>query len=410
MAPKAEVRRPKAKRVARGKVGKAVMPPSGNDKDNLDGQPVGTFVQKGDTNPFGSVTEAELSAVAQASFATYTELDANELMIGVESLAKALAARMAHSAGPSDAKILAVFLLSDRARDLGAQLAATREPIIDNGSKRFTGRLWVASPNLTSGYWVPFKGKEAAGIFDEVEKHGVGSHPAMVFDPNATDAEVRFYPRGLADANRVQRFIVAQHAFSVEALDKVLDSFHQTSIRTPDAAVEAFNLWANGKKYHPRQHAEAFLQGWLKSVIDVAFRDHSFTRFEVRGNEGRCDLLILSRHRTATNAFNCHAALELKVLRSFTSGGSQVSATVRTKAIAKGLNQAIAYKSENSAEHGLLCCFDMRKPTHCDHDGCLARVSKKAQQKSIELRRFRLYGSSEDLRDDKYGGAPSKSP
>lgn len=360
------------------------------------------FVEQGDPAPLGSVREAEIAAVAAAEFGTYPELDASQASIAVEALAKALAARMRHQGWVTDAKVLAVFLVSDRARDLGSQISAAREPIIDNGSKIFSGRLWVSSCGFKSGYSLPFRSSADAGVFAEVESMGLGQHPAFVFDPNAADPELRYYPQGLGDTDRVQRIMVAQHNFSIETLDKVLQRFHDYNIVTPDAVLGDQDPWTDAAKYWPRTNTEAFLQGWLKSVLTVAFLD-LMIRFEVRGNEGRCDLLVVSPHASQHHAWLYHAALELKVLRSFTSGGHSVAKTRTAKAISDGLLQAIAYKSEQAAEIGMLCCFDMRTPTHCNGDACFAPVAKKAQQSGVELRRYRLYGSSSDLRAEKHG-------
>ena len=70
--------------------------------------------------------------------------------------------------------------------------------------------------------------------------------------------------------------------------------------------------------------------------------------FERSGTEGRCDLLISSKQVGAI-AWLCHAVLELKVLRSFSSSGRSVSSTVRKKAVEDGLLQAIAYKRQHDA-------------------------------------------------------------
>lgn len=384
----------------------SIPEPSGDEDEGLHpaAPPRSAFVERGDASPLGGVSADEIAAVAAAEFGKYSELDASQASIAIEALAKALAARMRHQAWPSDSKVLAVFLVTDRARDLGRQIAASQEPIIDNGSKVFNGRLWVASYGFKSGYSLPFASSTDAEIFNEVDKLKLGSHPAFVFDPNATDPELRYYPEGLAEPERVQRIVIAQSNFTLEALDKVLKRFHESNIVTPDAAVAEQTPWTDAAKYWPRVNTEAFLQGLLRSALSVAFLDFSI-RFEVRGNEGRCDLLIVSPHKSQHHAWLYHAALELKVLRSFSSGGKSIAKTRTAKAISDGLLQAIAYKSEQSAEVGMLCCFDMRTPAHCDGDGCFSPVAKKAESSAVELRRYRLFGSSADLRAEKHGRA-----
>lgn len=365
------------------------------------------LVGPNETNPLGGTNKAELAAVAEASFGTDPELEAPETRIAVEGLARVIAARMDHVDWSHDPKLLAIFVFSDRPRELAAVLKANREPILDNGSRPLTGRLWVTGPGFASGYYVPLAATDPSGLFKEVLDKGVGDTVALVFDPTATDPEIRYYPRGLNDPDHVQRFLIAEKVFTLGALDKVLTLFHQSNIITPDAAGRSLNPWYDGAKYVPRKETEAFLQGWLKSILGVAFRGGCLVRFEVPGTEGRCDLLIISKHATNANAWLCHAALELKVLRSLSSGARPISTTVRRKAIKDGLLQAIAYKREQSAKHGMLCCFDMRTPKHCNGDGCFNPIRAQAKRKVIQLRRYRLYGSAADLRADKYGSTSS---
>jgi hypothetical protein len=154
-----------------------------------------------------------------------------------------------------------------------------------------------------------------------------------------------------------------------------------------------------------REHTEAFIQALLKMVRSVAFGRSYRVDFERRGTEGRCDLLISSRHLTAPHTWVAHAALELKVLRSFTSGGGRVSSKVRTAAVAGGLLQAIAYKRQEAAQNGLLCCYDMRAPSHCDGAVCLDPIRPRAKRNKIDLRHYRVYGSSADLRAAVYGSS-----
>jgi hypothetical protein len=361
------------------------------------------LVEPDETNPLGGATTDELAAVVTEDLGNDPNLDFSETAIAVESLARVITARMGNSQWMHDPKQLAIFIVSDRVRDLAAQLNATLEPIIDNGSRSLTGKLWAAAPNFASGYFVSFTATDSGGMFSEVKAKGIGNRPALVFDPTATDAEIRYYPNGLDDDARVQRFLIAKETFTLSALDSALNRFHEQSIITPEAALPDFNPWKNGKKYIPRERAEAFFQGALKWILDVAFSPRCRVGFEVRGTEGRCDLLLSSRHPTASNTWVSLASLELKVLRSFTSGGSRVSSPTRTKAIADGLLQAMAYKREHDARDGLLCCFDMRTPGHCDGTTCLNPIKARAKRNKIELRHYRLYGSSADLRADKYG-------
>jgi hypothetical protein len=403
--------------MAKSKPHKLISSAAGEDREQLflpvdatsSSRSKRSLVGPGDTNPFGGASQEDLAAVVATDLGADPNLEVPEVAIAVESLARVVAARMANSEWPADPKRLAIFIVSDRVRDLAAQLGATREPIIDNGSRSLTGKLWVTAASFASGYFSTFAAADPASIFEEVKAKGIGDRPALVFDPAATQAEIRYYPRGLDNDAFVQRFVISNKPYTLAELDEVLNRLHQQSIITPDAALPDFNPWKDSRKYLPRDHAEAFFQGMLKLVLDVAFGPRYRVAFEIRGTEGRCDLLISSRHPDEPNSWISHAALELKVLRSFTSGGSAVSAPARAKAIHDGLLQAIAYRRENNALDGLLCCYDMRMPRHYDGLSCFKPVDARAKRNRIKLRNYHLYASSKDLRTDRYGGGSTSA-
>jgi len=367
-------------------------------------EPLRATIEPDEPNPLGGATEADLTAVADDLGADPT-LEAPESLIAIQCLAGAIAARMTHVDWAQGPRQLAIFIISDRPRQLAASLSANRAPILDNGANVLTGRLWITSPNVASGYFCILNATDPGGMFDEINLMGIGNISALVFDPGATDPEIRYYPEGLNEDGRVQRYSIAESAFTLASLDKVLNQFHSENIITPDAGLGITNPWRDGDRYIPREHTEAFIQALLKMVLSVAFGRSYRIDFERRGTEGRCDLLISSRHLTAPHTWVAHAALELKVLRSFTSGGGRVSSNVRTAAVADGLLQAIAYKRQEAAQNGLLCCYDMRAPSHYDGAVCLDPARPRARRNRIDLRHYRLYGSSADFRTAVYGSS-----
>lgn len=154
----------------------------------------------------------------------------------------------------------------------------------------------------------------------------------------------------------------------------------------------------------PRPDTEGFLQNWTKIAINAGFQAPYSCEFEKPGTEGRCDLMLVSKHPTQPNTQVHHAVMELKVLRSRNSSDKPVSKAVNDAAVQKGLGQAIAYKTEQNAELAMLCCFDMRSTDHCDNDGCFKPIENSAKTAGVELRRYRMYGSSEDFRKEAYRG------
>jgi hypothetical protein len=361
-----------------------------------------SLVDPTDTNPLGSADVSAMVSVAHDNLGVDPEIDVPSDRIAVQAIAKAISARIRNDAFSSDGKILSAFFISDRSRAEAERLSAQRVPIVDNGSVVFAGSLWIAGPAFRGAYRHSFAHASTSEIFEEIEDLGLGQSPMFLFDPNATDLEVRYYPHGISDADMVQVLLIGQHEFSIDALDRVLQRFYETSIRTPDAKIGPEGPWSDPKKYVPRPETEAFLQNWIKIAINVGFQAPYTCEFEKPGTEGRCDLMLVSKHPTQENTQIHHAVMELKILRSRTSGNRSVSETVRRDAVEKGLKQAIAYKNEQNAELAMLCCFDMRTVAHCDKDECFKPIAAPAKKAGIELRRYRMYGSSDDYRNETY--------
>lgn len=357
-------------------------------------------VSVSDANPFGGLSEGEVRAVATSFLGDGPELAASDFSIALESVAHAVAARMDHLDYAMESKRLAFFLISDRPRVLAERIGAEVEPIIDNGSKELCGWVLVTPATCTSGYSAQLTGTTTADLFKEVVAKGVGKEAALVFDPNSVDKELRYYPKGVASPEVVQRFPFRTMTFTLPMLDSVLKRLHEESLVTPDAA-KGLGIWETADKYRPIKEAEARLQGLIRLTLSVAFDTRLFSVWwEVPGTQGRCDLFITSKSANNAGQLTAHAVLELKVLRSFSAGGSNVAKAVNAGAVKKGVGQARGYSKDKGALNAMLCCYDMRTPTQADGDKCFDPVRSIALKNSVQLRSYRLYGKADDLRKD----------
>lgn len=359
-----------------------------------------SVVSSTDVNPFGGFSEAEVRAAATALMGDIPELAASEFSIALECVAHAVTARMDHQDYATESKRLAFFLITDRPRTLAERIGAAVEPIIDNGSKELCGWMLVIPATCTSGYGTQLAGTTTAELFNEVLTKGAGNEPALVFDPNATDKELRYYPKGVSSPEVVQRFPFRTMTFTLAMLDSVLKRLHEQALVTPDAA-KGLGIWHEADKYRPITDAEARLQGLMRLTLSVAFDTRHFSVWwEVPGTQGRCDLFVTSRSATSAGQLTAHAVLELKVLRSFSAGGSYVAKKTNAEAIKKGVGQARGYRKDKDALNAMLCCYDMRTPAQADGDSCFKPVQSVALKHSVQLRTYRLYGKSDDLRKD----------
>ncbi|MFC7334429.1 hypothetical protein [Rhodocista pekingensis] len=360
------------------------------------------LVDPGDPNPLGACNEAQLETVLIEKLGEDPALDDSELFIAAQALAEALYIRMKHPDATSDPEAPIIVLVSSRAKELAKGIGAVVEPVLNDGSCCLSGYLWITTPALASGYKLSLTGSTPNQLFAQISTLNLGYLPALYVHPSATVPEIRCYPNGMESPDTVIRIRLLLDELSIGYLDQILSDWH-SSFRTPDAGCGGHTPWKESRKYVPRPKTEEFLQGSLQQTLRVALLQKKKYRiqFEVPGDEGRCDLLIKSKHPTVNNCWVYDAVFELKVLRSLDAGENPVSKSSNKDAIDKGVNQAISYKDENDARMGLLCCFDLRKPDHCDGEICLDAVRPLAQRHSIELRIFRVYGSADDFRRER---------
>ncbi|MGJ4965228.1 hypothetical protein [Bradyrhizobium sp. HKCCYLRH3061] len=363
--------------------------------------PARELVSSGDPAPFGATNVDQLAGVAQDFYGAEPDLDASAIEIALQALAKVIGQRVQNPGARGDKKAVAIFIISERPRALASTVGAKHQPIIDDGSEALTGKLWISPATFVSGYSVELETADTASAFEKVSQLGLGSLAACVYNPAATQEEIRFYARGIDYDTHVIKFPVSNVALDFDTLDNVLDTFHKQNFITPDATHDILDPWKDARKYHPRANTEAFFQAWLKTALTIVFWKTVVVRVEIPGTEGRCDVLLMSRRG---EAWLCQAVLELKVLRSLTSTGKAVPQTVTVRSIEDGLLQVVSYKTQNSAKLGMLCCYDMRKPSHCNDDKCFDPVRGLATTNAIHLRRYRVYNSSKQLRTAKYKG------
>lgn len=364
------------------------------------------FVASGDANPLGGANAEDIAKAVIDSVGEGVELDAPDFGIAMQAISRGIGSRLRNASYDQDPSSLAVFILTDRPRSIARSLGATKEPIINNGAVALNGNIWITGPNFQSAHRISIKSTSNGDIFKEINTLGLGDNEAFVFDPNGSESELRHYPKGCDEMDIVSRFLIAKTDFSIETLDEVLTRFHEGSVRVPDVILNKdLSPWKQSEKYIPRPRAEEFIQTLLRWYILACFHKPFDCVFEMPGSQGRCDLMLVSKNIDGPNTWEYHAVLELKILRSKTSGGKSKPKTDTAQAVEKGVNQAIAYKTTTCANYGMLCSYDMREVS--DGESCYDAVRDVATTNCIELRHYRLFGSSEDFRTSVYGQASS---
>src|SRR5690606_21858298 len=110
-------------------------------------------------------------------------------------------------------------------------------------------------------------------------------------------------------------------------------------------------VWHDPSKWWPVHRAEQEIQAEVRKCLAWAFKTCD-VRSETSGAMGRLDIsvsqpFVMNNNPGPVKAVVIHALLELKVVKSFTSNGSQTSQTTEKLKFSEGILQAAAYSKEN---------------------------------------------------------------
>lgn len=270
---------------------------------------------------------------------------------------------------------------------------AMRVPMVDNGRTKLVDRVWFMAAPAISGHYVNLPASYSdADLFDIVSLQlGWGHVPAVVLDSRHPGPQLRFYPAGLDESDRVRVTPIDGDVASADVRDAINDVYSE-SLVTPSAAPPSLKLWNDAAKHYPSRDAEHQIQAQLKATLIGRF-PYCKIRHEQPQSSGRTDLEIEAPNVLDRSTVTRFAILELKVLRSFTSGGNSVSSTRTDAHIESGVEQAHRYCEDKEAKWSAVCCFDMRNTTVSDLD-CFDHVLAIANQKQVRLWRWKIYPSA----------------
>ena len=269
--------------------------------------------------------------------------------------------------------------------------------MLDNGHTKVVGRLWFTSAAVVSAYSVELPqdssdDRRFSFVTDELD---LGSHPTLIFDPRTVSPQLRWYAAGLSQPDKVE-LKPLEGDVSPEAVYEAIEQLYQECFVTPSGLPQGVNLWQRADRHWPRVDAEALVQSHLKAGLVMRF-PYCKVRHEQPQQAGRTDLEIDQLNPVDRSITTRHAIVELKVLRSFHSSGSNVSDKHTKDWVEEGVRQASAYRTNTSARWSALCCFDMRMDDAGDN-ACFAHVEELADKLDVFLRRWFLYASSSAYR------------
>jgi hypothetical protein len=344
------------------------------------------------SNPFGDLgpwADAHLADTARLWVGLGADADIPPPLRFLSAVAHLIKKRTS-TADDGDPKRPAVFLLQPTPPP--APLALTRVPMLDNGLTAIGNRLWFVGELVVAGRFADLGELDDEAIFHLITSElGLGTVPAVIFDPRPPVPEARFYPGGLQD---VENYVPVNLGAGPVSLDQIFDaitSIHESCLVTPEAQVFPGKLWENSDKWWASKDAESLVQLNLKAGLVGKFPTCRI-RHEQPGTSGRLDLEIEENDRTVPGKVVRYAILELKVLRAYGKGGKAYGELSTKEWIESGVGQAAAYRTERNALAAALCCFDMR-PTVVGH-ACFAHVLELAANLAVRLGTWHLFATS----------------
>ena len=262
--------------------------------------------------------------------------------------------------------------------------------LMDQGRAPLEGRVWFVNAPVLRAEGLRIPDWDSESLITEIAVDwGAGEVPAILFDPTTDQPQIRHYPRGLANSDECDVRHIEDRMVDLDEILTVIDEIHDRFLQTGTAQSRSVKLWEDQDMYYPKRDAEDLVQHHLRLGLTTALLS-CIVREEQPSPVGRLDLKIEDREPRGDGGPVPHAILELKVLRSFTSGGTRVSIRKNKEWIASGVKQADSYRKEWSARAAALCCFDMRVAP--EGDGMFTKATRKeAAALDVRLRAWDLY-------------------
>lgn len=297
------------------------------------------------------------------------------------------AAAKQHGALPAPAAFVFAPGLSD---DIATEAVFHRR--IHTGEIDPAGHVWFVGAAARSGHCMSLEDRSTDEILEFCEALGFGHAPTVYCDTAPTPALFAWYPSGVCEPDYVIETPIEQTAPAFDDLIEVVDRVHRTRLMTSHNQNHDTRLWEVGSKHWAHERAEKRVQDALIAGIGGAFGRPYFVEQERTGDSGRFDIGFRERQGGGTSTL--HAILELKVARSFGSGGAPRSPSSVEAHVVDGIEQSWAYSDEHGGRPACLV-FDLRE---ADKQVPPENATGHAAALKVFLRFWRCFPTAEDYR------------
>jgi len=192
--------------------------------------------------------------------------------------------------------------------------------MLDNGLTPVDGNVWFVGPVASlARRFTPDSTETEALVELVVGSLGLGSTPAVFYEPRTPTVELRFFPVGLEQPDVYEPIALIHSPIDIGGILDVVEGVHKKILITPDAHTPGTALWKNKAKHFPVKEAELVVQTYLHTGLTAAFPT-CVVRREQSQVTGRLDIEIEEPDYVNPTVTTRHAVLELKGLYAFEWG------------------------------------------------------------------------------------------
>ena len=315
---------------------------------------------------------------------------------------RTLVEKRAQAGWPNEgAADLAVFVLVDHPRKVGETHSGT--PFVDPMAQGIPllGYMFFCSPDASHGQLIPMPVKDNE-FLEWLEDQQLGACPVVAVYRTSQQMATRRY--GVNDHAWNDAIRDKEPLATIEELMAALSHFHERQVLTPMGCPDGVWKPGHAHKYVPGEHPEKSIQSHLEIALNFWFRGVVKAESEDSTTIGRIDLRLLTKGADGRLAY--WVILELKVIKSFTNSGSNVSDSSNVDAIVKGIKQAGSYRENRNSDEGMLEIYDLRKDKSEDlmvRESVSAALTMYSPSPRVDV--WPMYGTTDHARNAGYSGS-----
>ena len=363
------------------------------------------------TDQIADVSDADLAAVTRTLVSQPdVDTDDRDRFFGqVQTLVEDRARR--EWPGENDAGV-SIFVRADYPRQAASALRGAKPSADMIGTNEpLMGRVFLLDRNASQGWSAELPSTDPGEIIEWLGALPFGGSQVILVYRNTL---VMIERANGAQQGMTRREPIRAHPPPVtrEGLFEALDDFHMTHVLTPQNCPEG--LWRKGhaEAYHAGPTPEVSLQAQLRTFLIGRFRRQLRVEREITTEIGRIDIGLLIPPADSIGGLTYWGVVELKVVKSFRhpkKGGDpiKVGPLANARDVAKGVQQAYAFRKNRGCACAVLEIYDMRADKKVDpreHEEVKKVLATCTPPPDMRL--MPLFGSAQLARDAGYFPPP----